>query len=1254
MTNENLSGIIKVENFSGGVARSNTPNTIPSISFSDMQNYDIEDSALITRKGVVKYGNALRPGCLQFGFSDDQRCHFNRVWEGRYFGSDIPNTGNIWNMFFYAKDLTATTGERTFLTYADVDGDELGKIWYDTDGNLNHRFKPKDSEAFNTLTQSTGTTRGTTSDYLYGVSLAFKGAGEVQQSLYNADGLIATQSLSIPYLNFKGITDITLGCDSNIKYPSEDPYNASNTALYGLMGELAITKNVSPTATTYVSNFQVLPPCYNVADENKIAYYPFRTDYDDEWGNNPSFRSNDIFRRGAGLTHYMIRDNNIPGIAKDPLYCTHSWHVDTYNTKKYGHIYGVQDASTGGIEDYDRLTSVLNPSNSGYTITMDILPIKCATGTTYSNIYSTVRDRDGSTALTLGGGPDISLSYENASNIKVRYRHRYNAANSTEISTLIPYKKSTKLIFSFESDGVVDYTQRIHRDLGLVATTINTGVGVASEVVAPILGYSGGEAASGQEIDYYFSGVIIQSADVATSWAERPQENLSQITTYETIPDRTANFLGSKILLRGTTTTETKVERTGQDISFGNIMELPRYDTVHSMFLFHEVTGYDSATTLDYHGKVRNLVRPVATTNDFRLVNNTCPIWVADRKALTSTGYLDDVYDLEPDRVTQYSSTDTTVKDVLVVRNNSITSYTATTHVLNDYFSYSARLDTQMRWFNYGQSMYGHGRDYNLRYNGLSMIPAQSPTAGMPLKLTAVTNGGVGLRGYYKYAYTFMDKNGIESYPCLAVGTTVNSKKIGVSCDLNITSSSWIDESIETVRFYRNKGTTTNLTSLTHDASAEMYYLRELPMETIRNNAGTTWFTDGIADSALGAQPPLPGFADKVPPSKYSTIYNDTIYYTGNTFEPTMVYSSVPEIPFLLDRADEYRTEDGEKTSGIASNGRGVIVFKETGRKYYNGGFSPEKPFEFDNGGCVSHDSLVSIGGGRVIGLGSNGFFITDGHGYQDITRIIDDGRLVSTLQYDFDEVLSLADMRKARAVYHEPTSRYLCKIGTTVYVFELKRRRWLIYKDFIGDMVVQNSSLLTYVNGRFYKEVSNQAFVGTGKWTGTIDSGGLGYVNITNSTALPTSDEEGLPIYIGKTLYWVRNITLISGTTYKVEMDTNVTFSSGKYALGVMRHYADTKFFDVRTPGRNVWFGPKLVVQHDNAANGEIAIRTARNNGSFDDSYDHFLADTNIDKIETIVRVRSENMALRFEIMDGVKHSLRSFQLEYRQDSVG
>ena len=64
------SGFVKVENLSGGVFRSSTPNTIPEISQSDISNFDVENSAIKTRAGVERYSDSgHKPPMLKFGLN---------------------------------------------------------------------------------------------------------------------------------------------------------------------------------------------------------------------------------------------------------------------------------------------------------------------------------------------------------------------------------------------------------------------------------------------------------------------------------------------------------------------------------------------------------------------------------------------------------------------------------------------------------------------------------------------------------------------------------------------------------------------------------------------------------------------------------------------------------------------------------------------------------------------------------------------------------------------------------------------------------------------------------------------------------------------------------------------------------------------------------------------------------------------------------------------------------------------------------
>ncbi len=1244
---DQMSGVTTVNNLSGGVNRSATPNTIPEISWSDVANFDIENSAVKTRRGLTKYGAAHRPGCLQFGFSDTQRVHYLRSTGASYMPATASTRAT--NIFFYARDFTSTTDERGLVTFTDTSGNALAKIYWDDTDYLKFEYREDTGESWNAVTGSLGTKRASITDYVFGARIERNGT-TTKTCLYDSSGIISAVTSNSTLTTFTTWSECILGCDDSLNHPEVTWTNVANQALYGLMGELAITKNTSPTATTYATNLNVLPPVTHTPISNRVAYYPLRGDFNDSWALQPSFKPTDIYRSGAGLTHYLVRDNNVPGLSKDPLYNTRSMHLDGINNARpvYGKMQG------GMVAKYK---DALNSSGGAYTLTADLLPIETQSGTTTCAVW--VSELSGT------GGQSIYLAYDSPQFTKVKWRQAWNSGTiSPWLTTLIPNKKPSKLSFEYSHSGTTTGTMKIYRDTGLVASqTFDTGAGAISQPTVVNLGNSGADTTTVAS-EYYLSAMILHSAAVGTSWSEKPKENISSVTIYNDTPQpRPVSGYSDDPLAGASYEMElaqwnaaeanagTKIERTGQEVSFLSIQDLPRYDAVIGAWLFNEVTGFDSATTLTPHGVIPNIKGARSDNTDFYLRRNCAPMWIPDREKLVSSGFLDNAYDQAPDRMANYTPNDSGSRDVLLVRNNSVTSYTGTTHTLNDTYKYTHRLDTQLRGFMFGQSLYLHGQDYKMRYNGLDMFTGEAPSAGVPLSLTAVTNGGSGLRGYYKYAYTMVDKNGYESYPCVATGSTISYRKFGVTCNLQVRSESWMDESIETFRFYRSKGSTTNLTSLTADASPELFFLRELPIETIKDKVGATWFFDTTADDSLGAQPPLPGFADSMPPSKYSALYRDVAYFTGNTYEPTMVYKSHANKPFLIRQADEFRTEDGERCKGVSAVGNGVVAFKSTSRKYYSeGSFTQGK--EFINGGCIAPDSLVSMGT-ECVGLGDHGFFVCNGPSYKDISTIIDGGRAVSSVQYDIDEVLSESDMKSAEAIFHEPTGRYICTIGDNAYVFHVKRRRWMIYRGILGKMIVQGGALYMYLKGRVYKEVSNQGYVGTNKWTGTISSGGLGFVTVTNSSALPTTNEEGLPIYIDKTLYYVTKITNTSGTTYKIEIDTTETFSSGAYALGVIRHYGDTKFFDERTTGRNKWYKGKFVLEHNGATNGQINLRTARNNGSFDDSYDHFQFDTNEDKGECLLRVRSENLALRFEIMDGNQHEMRSYSFPYSQDSI-
>ena len=246
------SGFVNIDGLDGGTFISATPNKIPEPSLSDVANFDIENAGIRTRRGLERYSTeGHRPGCLKFGFSENQRVHYLRTTGGDFGPS--PASDTYWNTTFYCKEKSATATTRTLITFTNTTNQELLKLQWETNGGIKLYYRETASDSFNTVAY-TSTTKSQFSDYLFGVSLKFTGT-TVDASIINANSVLATGTASMSAITWDGFSNIILGCDSNLSYPESDWSDTSNTAIFGLFGELVMTKNTSPTATTFNENF---------------------------------------------------------------------------------------------------------------------------------------------------------------------------------------------------------------------------------------------------------------------------------------------------------------------------------------------------------------------------------------------------------------------------------------------------------------------------------------------------------------------------------------------------------------------------------------------------------------------------------------------------------------------------------------------------------------------------------------------------------------------------------------------------------------------------------------------------------------------------------------------------------------------------------------------------------------------------------------------------------------------------------------
>ena len=271
------------------------------------------------------------------------------------------------------------------------------------------------------------------------------------------------------------------------------------------------------------------------------------------------------------------------------------------------------------------------------------------------------------------------------------------------------------------------------------------------------------------------------------------------------------------------------------------------------------------------------------------------------------------------------------VRKIFITDNAYLSDTAGNKFQLGDSYQYTNRLSGKTRGFMYGNSLYLHNNDYYLRFNGNEIRPVEVITPSIQLSLTK-TNSSTGLNGAYKYAYTFQDVSGIESYPTLPTSIMVKLGSISVSLNPKIASQALLNEQIQAVNIYRNKGGTseTGSADLANDADKSLYLLKTIPLRAIAKSPTSVIFTDTTADSALGGNPPEVDTADPLPACLYSTVFRDTVLLTGHSKAPNHYYQSAGQTPELMGIPgyEEFLTEDGDKNTGIAGVGAGFVVFK--------------------------------------------------------------------------------------------------------------------------------------------------------------------------------------------------------------------------------------------------------------------------------------------------------------------------------------
>jgi hypothetical protein len=1200
-----------------------------------MKNYDIDDNGLKTRKGMTRSNTSpFYPGCLQFGYDDALRVHYLKSEDGD-FGPQTPATtqDSHWECYVYAKEATATTAHRTLYELTDSSGDKLIELYW-FDDRLRASVRPQSGKAYTNVSTGAGSEyipRTGTTNNMYGVDINCQSGGTVVVTLRDfSGGLDVSGTGSYGDDTWDTCQNFYIGCDENIEYPSGDWTNASNNAFYGTMGEFSIARG-RPTDPSMHDEVK-LGNMEAIDSDLRICYFPLRKDFSDKWGLEDDLASNP-YEAGAGLSSYSVLDSNLSG-SRDILYCTKSIKVDTFNNDR--HIYGKTSSFTDTYRNY------MTGSSAGYSWTFDVLPVKFGASTTaYDLLTSTT------------AGPVIKLDYLDAGRTRVKFKHDMANGTAPEITHDINNNFVSKITCEYSNPGTTA-SLNIYQDTMLVSTTTLTTATAVTSSGNLVFGMANTTAVSAE---FFLSSLVFHNTDAGSQWGDRPQESYGDITTYTTVYGEETG-LGDSMIERfikdevGVSIAVGAVEKSGDEAVAPSLFDLPLYSNAKMIYLLTETTGFDTADNDTPHGVLRNM-KATSTTDgsDLILQNNTAPIWKADRndEGLVTTSCQGGILERDGDNIFGYIPVSTNLGSrVLVSRNSQLVDDTGNNYNLNDSFNYSLKRSGKSRGFMYGNSLFIHNENNYLRFNGNEVRPCEAVTPTFQMSLVADNSPSTGLNGTYKYAYTYTDKSGIESYPSLPVSTTVSTGNIAVSLNTKISTTSYLYKNIQYITIYRNKGGTTSTTDLDRDADRSLYNRKRIPLSAVIDNAGSTLFTDTAADSALGGDAPQEGDANPVPPCKYSTIFKDTALFTGNPLAPNTYYQSQFQQPQLLGKPafGEFLTEDGEHNTAIGTIGTGFIVFKKTSRKYVRG-FIGSEVYEYPNGGCMSHDSLVSISG-WLYGLGSNGFFKTDGYNYVDLNDLAKSGRVVSSVRTDV-ETWADAVKEAAHAEYHEPTQRYICYVNSKCYVLDLRYGVWVKYEDVVGLPFSYKNDMYFYTHGWTFKEGS-QSYTGTTHLEHSIASGDVGTFVVTSTTGLPTTNTYGLPVTVGTSFYWTENIAK-SGNNYTVTCDTSDDFTNKtEMTLGRNFAYADSKFFQARTPNRNKIY-KRLLAEHDNQT-GEMKVRLARNNADFDRSQEHYIADTSVEKINTVLRVRSENMAVEFAVEDGKAHKLRNYQIEYQQES--
>jgi len=1241
---------IKVNNMSNGLFDSADKTQMPRASWPALSNWDIMNSTIETRDGATAYNTSpIQPGCLRFGYAEDQRVHYLKATGGDY-GFTV-GTDTSWNVSVYCKELSATTctDERTIIAFANGSGTLINRLYFDG-ATLKFQYKEDTSQSFHTMTCTTAQTRHGRTDYLITLSLDIA-ASTITARAYLGETAVGSSSFAIPSgyesggaSTWTAYSMLIVGCDANLVYPGTNYTNGSNQAIHGYIGELCLTKNETISTVTDIKNsYNVIPPGNYCAATNRIAYYPLRSNLDDAWGSAPSFNEDGVFVTGGGLSAYSIENEVVNSAStfdkpQNILYCTHSWHVNTYG--KDQSQAGKTSGLTGTYQEY-----VSSVTDNEFTLTFDLLPVRMGSSSADYTIFE---------SATLG--PKIYLSYKSANEVLLSFKMTKAASNVTTTEVL-RCGDVHKINCQYDTTNTDCYV-RIFKEL----TEAN------SNTMAIGTGGRGGEwsigtySVSDVNIELYISGLVLHNAAIADEWGDIPGEDIENVTTWEVKPKKKKDLElyqklfgiegvgeGNKKIDKAFGMQVTKAQRTGEESwTFARFDKLYNYETnVKGLWLFNEISGYDTATTLTPNGRILNLIGSEGDGSDFNLYYMNQPTWIPDRNSvgLTTAGFQSTFYEKDIDNAYGYLPNNPNITDKLILnKNGNLYDKDNNTISFSTTYKYGRKKSGSLRGFNYGNSLYLHNEEMYRMYNGNDLMPVQIPQPTAPL--TATKGGSSGLRGAYMYTYTFVGYNGLESYPAIPTAVTVSGGTITLRLDPRIDKQSYLYDVVMQVNIYRNRGTTLSTTDLTTDAGITFYRLKTIDVKTVVDTVGSDLYVDDVSDYYIQETPPYPGDADPIPPCKYSVLHNDYAYFTGNSKTPHTYYQSQHQQPALLNTVtpyDEFRAEKGEVNTAIGATGSGIIVFKKNSRKYIA---DDGRKKEFHDGGCVAHDTLQQVNGG-VIGLGNRGFFWTNGYAYKNLNRSIHNKSLVSTIQRAVDG-WSAATKEAAYAVYHAPTHRYICYVDNKFYIYNTDREVWAgTYEGFVGLPVVYDDNFYVYKYGYLWQEVATQSYVGGAAYASDVRSGTTGEVIIASTDSVPTTPE-GLPIYIDATAAWVTAISDTS-TGYIIRTDSNTNFASAsKVRMGIIKAKAE-KFYNFGTPNKRTLLR-QFLMEHDNTTDGEIVLRFTKNQGSFTETFDDYIADTDLKKIQYCPHIAGVNVGFQLECRDGKKHVIRNYTAEYEQ----